>query len=284
MSLFGRNRITGALREVKDVAAGVLLSNPESTSATKCLGPSTYLGNFVYQLCPMVFMGTCVFALTYCKRKAHHKAREYVTNKETSCTLYAYKSPSAGILDYTARRIRWLKLTTELQALTGPFSRSTWLTARAAANGADDETLDRLDDLSKEERVKQAIVLIVEQEIALPTAEDEMHGLKDLENGQTRSSLGNGRIAVIEQGELLKACEPLDIRLEVIHEFVNEHRFWHEMLWIHTCKGWVSTAELIPGEGKMMKPFDMRKSDVILKGALVKISMFFYFPMTLVLT
>ena len=170
MSLFGRNRITGALREVKDVAAGVLLSNPESTSATKCLGPSTYLGNFVYQLCPMVFMGTCVFALTYCKRKAHHKAREYVTNKETSCTLYAYKSPGEGILDYTARRKRWLKeaeLTAELQALT-----ARELTARAAANGADDETLDRLDDLSKEERVKQAIELIVEQEIALPIAAD----------------------------------------------------------------------------------------------------------------
>ena len=59
-------------------------------------------------------------------------------------------------------------LTTELQAL-----KVRALMARAAANGADEATLDLLAELDKEEQVKQAIKLIVEREIALPTVYDD---------------------------------------------------------------------------------------------------------------
>ena len=198
--------MTGALDEIKTVIAGVLLANPDATSTAKCLGPFSYLGNFVYQMLPMVCMVIPVFVLTYWKRKQHHKATEYVTNKETSCTLYAYDSSSSGVQDYTRVRAAWLK-----------------------------------------------------------------GEKKDLEHGQ--DSFGNGRIAVIRQGELVKSNEV---------ELIFKNRFWHEMLWIRTTKGWVCTAELIPGEGKMLQPFDMRVPRVILRGTIAKILMFFYFPMTLV--
>ena len=114
IALFSKDRISGAAEEAKQSVVALLLGDVSSAGAgSKCVGPFSFLGGFVYGLFPVLAMAIPALILRIVKRNSHHAATQYLVTA-SKCHVYVYDTVAEGMGDYHARRTYYKQLQDKL--------------------------------------------------------------------------------------------------------------------------------------------------------------------------